>query len=176
MIPLAIPAVLSKVPWKLVGYAVGVLAILALGWRVHAWREAYKALPEAQAALEAEVACSVPSKCAERVAALQARQAVISETVVRGYEDEIKSLRDRPVTVRTVRLRCTARPGDVRSADASGSPDGTGSPGGVVPEPDGRDIDVQALYGLAQEADEVAARLRALQGWNKALATVPAGQ
>jgi hypothetical protein len=172
MIPLAIPAVLKAVPWKIVGYAVAVLAILALGWRISVWREAYKALPDAQAALEAEVACKVPSKCAERVAALQARQAVISETVVRGYEDEIKALRDRPVP-KPIRLRCTARPGDVRSADASGSPDGTGSPGGVVPEPDGRDIDVQALYGLAQEADEIAARLRALQGWNRALATPP---
>jgi hypothetical protein len=172
MIPLAIPAVLKAVPWKLVGYAVAVLAILALGWRISVWRDAYKALPEVKAALEAEVACKVPSKCAERVAALQARQAVISETVVRGYEDEIKSLRDRPVP-QPIRLRCTARDSYVPSANATGPPDGTGSLSGVVPEPDGRDINVQALYGLAQEADEVAARLRALQGWNKALATVP---
>jgi hypothetical protein len=172
MIPLAIPAVLKAVPWKLVGYAVAALAILALGWRISVWRDAYKALPEVQAALEAEVACLAPSKCQERQAALVARQAVISETVVRGYEDEIKSLRDRPVP-QPIRLRCTARDSYVPSANATGSPDGTGSPGGIVSGPADRDIDVAALYGLAQEADEVSARLRGLQGWNKALATPP---
>jgi hypothetical protein len=173
MIPLAIPAVLKAVPWKLVGYAVAVLAILALGWRISVWRDAYKALPEAKAALEAEVACLAPSKCAERVAALQARQAVISETVVRGYEDEIKSLRDRPVTVRTVRLCPDSRAGGVSGSNPAAGTDGASPTAGELHGSAQPDIGPD-LYQLARDADEIAARLRALQGWNKALATPPA--
>ncbi len=169
MIPL--PA-LSAVPWRLVGYGAAAVAIGVLGWRVHAWHAAYKALPEAQAALAAEQACAVGSKCAERVAALVARQAAASEQAVRGYEDEIRTLRDRPVAVRTVRLCRPADPGDVRDAAATGPADGAGPAAGVVSGAAGPDIGPD-LYRLARDADEVAARLRALQAWSAALSRPP---
>jgi DNA polymerase-3 subunit epsilon len=60
---------LGKVPWRLVGYGVAALAVLALGWRIHEWRQAFLALPAAQEALLDEQECNEGSKCAERVLA-----------------------------------------------------------------------------------------------------------
>lgn len=161
MIPLA------AIPWRLIGYGVAVAAVLALGWRVHAWREAYKALPEVEAQLSAEVACEDGSQCASRQAALQAAAEAKSAEVVNGYEAELAALRARPVRVRTVRL--CADPGDVQGAGATGAADGAGPGAGELHGAAGPDIGPD-LYGLAREADEVAARLRALQEWNRALA------
>ena len=45
---------LGKVPWKLVGIGVAVLAISILAWRIAAWRTGYLKLGEAQHALEQE--------------------------------------------------------------------------------------------------------------------------
>ncbi len=47
-----------------------VAAIALMGWRVTAWREAYKALPEVEAQLAAERACEVGSACEKRAATL----------------------------------------------------------------------------------------------------------
>jgi hypothetical protein len=132
MIPLAIPAVLKAVPWKLVGYAVAVLAILALGWRISVWREAYKALPEVKAALAAEEQCLPASSCGIRVAALQVRQKAITETVVKGYEDEIREIRSRPVPERVIRVCRPSGAGGVRVPTvAGGTGEGAAATGGV---------------------------------------------
>jgi hypothetical protein len=170
MIPLAIPAVLKAVPWKLVGYAVAVLAILALGWRISVWRDAYKAIPEVQAALAAEVACLAPSKCAERVAALQAAHKAINDQTARDYETRIAEIAARPVPREPVRLCRPARPSGVRVPSAS--PATSPSQGADFPTEIGRDIAVE-LYGLADDADREALKLELLWGRDVALATVP---
>ena len=59
-------------------------------------------------------------------------------------------------------------PHSLEQAGPAGTADGTGPAAGVVSGPSGQDIG-QDLYQLARDADEVAARLRALQEWNKAL-------
>ena len=160
--------ILKGLPWKLIGYAAFILCACLLGWRINEWRHAYKALPEAQAALAAEVACEVPSQCATRVAALVERQKLVSETVVQGYEDELKSLRDRPIPVRTVRLCPDARAGGVPGAKPARPTDGTRPADGMGDGGTGADLGPD-LYRLAGQCDEVAARLRGLQSWNKAL-------
>lgn len=154
--------------------AVALAALVALGWRINGWKRDAEALPGAQEALAAEVACQAPSKCAERVAALQAAQAAVSQQVVQSYEQEIAVLRDRPVRTRTVRLCPEAAAGDVRDADPAGSPDGAGPGTGIIHGQAGPTPDIgPSLYALAAEADEIAARLRALQSWNKALSAPP---
>jgi hypothetical protein len=74
---------LTAIPWRLVG-AVALVSVVALaGWRVTAWRAAYRALPAVEeqvktltAELAAERACEAASTCAERAEtlALQAAQ------------------------------------------------------------------------------------------------------
>ena len=168
MIPL--PA-LGAIPWRLVGYGLAVVAVLALGWRVHAWREAYKAYPALEAKLAAEEACEAGSKCAERVAALQAAQAAISKTVVQGYEQELADLRNRPVERRVIRVCPDPGRRDVPGAGPAPGADAAGAAGGVVLG--ATEFDTAPLRDLARDADEVSARLRALQQWNAALATPP---
>jgi hypothetical protein len=161
---------LNAIPWRLVGYAVAGAAVLALGWRVHAWREAYTVdLPAAQEALQREIACGEGSECLKRSISAQAQAEAASAVIVKGYEDELESLRNRPVRTRTVRLCPEATDGDVRVPPASGPADGAGAPAGELHGAAGPDIGPD-LYQLARDADELAARLRALQGWNEALA------
>ena len=59
---------------------------------------------EPDAALKAEVACEPASECGKRVAALQARQAAISEQVVKGYEQELADIRSKPIPTRVIRV------------------------------------------------------------------------
>lgn len=167
MIP-AVSGLIPGLPWRAIGWAAAVLAVAMAGWRVSAWHEAYKALPAAQAALAAEVACEDGSECKAREARLQ--EAVGHETVriVTGYEAELAALRSRPA--RVVRLCAEARPGDVRGAGPADSADGAGPAAGQLHGPAGRDLGPD-LYQLARDADEVSARLRALQEWNRALST-----
>lgn len=167
MIPLA---GLSAIPWRLIGYVAGMAMLVVMGWRIHVWHEAFKAYPAAVAALEAEQACAAGSKCAERQAALQARQAAISETVVAGYEQELAQLRDRPPAV-PVRLCRPAPAGDLRPASPAGPADGA-APSGDVPLEASGDIG-QRLFDLADSADAEALKLRYLQQWSAAMATAP---
>jgi hypothetical protein len=144
--------------------------VLILGlflWRVSAWHDAYERLGSVEDALEAERLCGEGSTCAARQAALEAAHVETNARVVETYEQELDDLRNRPIPVRTVRL-CPAGSG-VQGASAPGTPDGTGPGADVVSAETGRDIGPD-LYQLAREADEVAARLRALQEWNAALA------
>lgn len=159
---------LAVVPWRLVGWGAAAAAVLLLGWRIHAWREAYQALPAAQEALQNEIECGEGSNCAERVAALQARSEAVSATTVARYEDEIAKLRDRPPVRRVIRVCPPADPGDLRHADATGAADGAGPTAGELLG--SVELDTAPLRDLARDADEVAARLRALQEWNRALA------
>ncbi len=148
--------------WIKLGLAAAVLAGLALfGWRVHAWHDGYKELAR-------ERACEPQTACAERAARVaEAQQKAAQEQaqkaaeVVATYEQEIADNRRR--AARSVRL-CAPAPGDVRNAAGTGSADGPGTAAGVVPGQAGPDIGA-GLYRLAQDADEVAARLRALQAW-----------
>ena len=164
MIPLMLP---GAIPWRLIGYGAAVAAILLLGWRVHAWREAFKAYPAAVAALKAEQGCEVGSKCSARQAALEARQAQVSKEVRDDYEKELADLRNRPVPARVIRVCRAANPGDLSGAGATAGAHGAAAPGGIVLGSD--EFSTAPLRELAREADEIAARLRALQGFNRAL-------
>jgi hypothetical protein len=159
---------LKLVPWRLVGAAGLVVAVALMGWRVTRWHDAFEALPGVRDALEREEGCLDGSKCADRVAALVVRQEQATKDAVADYERELEDLRNRPVPTRVIRVCRQANPGDVRVPGAPGGTDGTGAPGGVVSGPD--EFDTRPLRELAREADEVAARLRAIQEWNRALA------
>ena len=170
MIPFALPAVLSRVPWRAVGLFVALVALFALLIRLNVHYDAYKALPGVQAALEAEQACADGSQCKAREIALQ--EAVGHETVriVTGYEAELAAVRARPA--RVVRLCPETRAGGVRGPGPAAGPDGAGPAAGELHGQTGRDLGPE-LYRLARDADEVAARLRGLQQWNQALSTQP---
>jgi hypothetical protein len=166
---IAIPAVLKAVPWKLVGYATVAICISIIGWRISVWHEAYKALPEAKAALEAEVACKVPSKCADRVAALQARQAEVQRVSKETYDQEIADLKNRPVPIpRIIRVCKSAAAGSVPVAGAA---EGSSGPetGGVLLGPS--ELDTGPLRRAAAEADEINAAYRFLTNRDNALAS-----
>ena len=158
---------LSAIPWRAVAAVAGVAGVALMGWRVTAWHGAYEALPGVREALAREEACADGSRCRERQRALEAAQAAKSKEVVDGYERELADVRGRPVPVRTVRL-CPDR-GNVPGARPARPADGPGAPAADVPEAPGRDLGPD-LYQLARDADEIAARLRALQEWNRALA------
>ena len=168
MIPLAW---IKIVPWRLVGAAGLVVAGSLMGLRVRAWHEAYKALPDVQAALAREEACGEGSKCDGRQQALEAAQTLVTQKVVANYEAELEALRNRPVP-RTVRLRCTASTGPVRVRSPTGGADGGAAATDEFPAEAGRPVDVEALYQLAKDADEQVALRRALMQWNRALSAV----
>jgi len=157
---------LSAIPWRLIGYGALAAAVGLLTWRVIAWHSAYKALPGVEAALEAEVACGEGSECQKRQAALQAAAEAKSAEVVAGYEQELADLRNRPLVRRVIRV---CNDGGVQStgtpSSTNGASPGTGELHGST------EFDTGPLRNLAREADEVAARLRALQGWNEALSS-----
>ena len=163
--------------WRVGLYGLAALLVALAVWRVVAWRAAYQALPAAQEALQAEIDCGEGSRCRERlaaaVAAQEARQAAISTQVVESYEAEMESLRSRPAVRRVIRVCPEATDRDLRHAVAAGPADGAGPAAGGVPGP--IEFDTGALRDLARDADEVAARLRALQQWNEALSQ-PAAQ
>ena len=150
--------------WRLIAYAAAAAAALWMLALVGHWRkDSTERLPAAEAALEAERLCGEGSDCAGRQAALEAAQAETTAKVVATYETELAAIRSRPA--RVVRL-C---PDTGHLPDAGNAPGPGGTAPAVVPGQTGRDIGPE-LYDLAREADEVAARLRALQEWNRALA------
>lgn len=176
MIPLAIPAALRAVPWRLVLWAGVVAAIGLAGWRVGTWKRAYDELPAAQEALQREIECGEGSACLERSLAAQAQAGAASAVVIRGYEDEIEKLRNRPVPVRAVRLCPPAGAGDVRHANPAGRADAGTTAGGEFSGAAGSNPDIgPALYQLARDADEIVAQCRGLQNWNRALAAPAKG-
>lgn len=178
----------SNIPWGLIAYLVacvlgiavgvyfrrwqlvagGVLAaIVGIGWeRVTTWQESHHKLPKVEAALKLEQDCGEGSQCAERVkqAKLEGEQA--NQEAVEKYEQELEELRNRPIPHRVIRV-CPS-PDHVR--DATGSA-GTGSgpaAEGVVHGED--ELDTRPLRELAQQADEVSARCRALLERDRRLA------
>lgn len=162
MIPFVLPA---AIPWRLIGIVAAAGAALLLFWRVNVWHEAYGELKATQARLAAEESCERGSKCAARVAAVQARQAAVSQQVMQSYEKEIADIRNRPAERRVIRV--CPDPGDVRHAKSAQGTDAAGTRAGLV---HGEvEFNTRPLRDLAREADEVAARLRALQGFNEAL-------
>lgn len=156
----------KAVPWRLIGAVAALGAVGVLGWRVAVWHAAYERVGALEDQLEAEVACTEPSECWNRQKALEAEAAIKAARVVEDYEREIDELRNRPVTVRTVRL-CPDR-GRVPGAGATGRTDAGTAAAGEFPAAPGPDIGV-GLYALAREADEIVARCRGLQSWNRAL-------
>jgi hypothetical protein len=160
MIPLPL---LTSLPWKAIGWGALVAAVALMGWRVSAWHNAYERLGDVESALEAERLCGEGSACAARQAALEAAQAETTAKVISTYESELAAIRSRPARV----VRLCPDSGDVQGAGAARPANGAAP--AVIPGPAGRDIG-RELYDLAREADEVSARLRALQEWNAALA------
>lgn len=161
-------ALLKGLPWRAIGAVALVLAVAALGWRVTRWHDAYEALPGLQSALEREEACDEDgSKCYERQRGLQEAAGHATVVAVESYEAELAALRARNVPAGPVRLCRERDPGRVPGGPTSGPADG-GSAGRELPIEAGKDIAVE-LYRLADDADEVSARLRALQEYSRAV-------
>jgi len=158
---------LKGLPWRAIGAVALVLAVAALGWRVTRWHDAYEALPGVQSALEREETCEGGSKCYARQRALQEAAGHATVVAVESYEAELAALRARNVPAGPVRLCRERDPGRVPGGPTSGPADG-GSAGRELPIEAGKDIAVE-LYRLADEADEVSARLRALQEYSRAV-------
>ena len=166
-----LPAAVLALPWRLIG-AAGLVAVVALmGWRVTRWHDAYAALPGLRDALAREEACEEGSQCADRVAALTARHDAIAQEVAADYARELADIAARPVPVQPVRLCRPRGAGRVSGQPAAPAPDGA-TPGADVPVEVGRDIAVE-LYRLADEADALSARLRALQDYSRAVSAPP---
>jgi hypothetical protein len=161
-------ALFLKILWDYRKVAIWTLivAVVALtGWRVSEWLRAYKELDFVKAQLVNERACGEGSECDKRQKALEAAHIETNAKVVGSYEAELAAVRNRPARV----VRVCTDPGNVQGAGPAGASDGAGPAAGVVSGPAGPDIGGR-LYDLAREADEVAARLRALQEWNRSLA------
>lgn len=164
-------ALLKGLPWRAIGAAGLVVAVALAGWRISTWRDAYRMLPGVQDALAREEACQDGSKCFERQRAFT--EAVGHETtrIVTDYEAALAEIRDRPVPDTPVRLCRPRGTGRVSGQPAAPAPDGA-TPGADVPVEVGRDIAVE-LYRLADEADALSARLRALQDYSRAVSAPP---
>ena len=160
-------ALLKGLPWRAIGAAGLVVALPLAGWRISTWRDAYRTLPGVQDALAREEACQDGSKCYERQRGLQEAAGHATVVAVESYEAELAALRARNVPAGPVRLCRERDPGRVPGGPTSGPADG-GSAGRELPIEAGKDIAVE-LYRLADEADEVSARLRALQEYSRAV-------
>lgn len=170
MIPLAVPAALKAVPWKLVGTAVVLVALFAFVLLILHWRrDSVERLPAAQEALEREIKCGEGSECLKRVAAVQAAQKVISDEAEQEYRREIAKLANRPLVRRVVRVCADAGPGDVRDAAAAEGSAGT-APGGVLHGP--RELDTGPLRDAAAKADAINAAYRFIYNRDRALSQV----
>jgi type II secretory pathway pseudopilin PulG len=124
------------------GIAVLVLGIAAgLAYKVNSWR---------QDALEL-------GAVRQEMAALKAAQAA-SQKASQGLQDELQNLRNTRKPAPAIRLCKPAKPVPEAGTGRDDSAPGTGE----LPQEAGPDIGTD-LYGLADEADELAARLRACQ-------------
>lgn len=157
MIPLL---ALKALPWRLIGYGVAVAALLAFGWRVNEWRQGY--LGKAAAEARAEQIAKDSAKALETVTA----QLRASYEASEGYQNELSSLRAARTPSRPVRV-CRDVPAPATGSATPGGPDATATAAGALPQEPGPDIGPD-LYRDADDADEVSARLRALQEWVRA--------
>lgn len=162
MIPLVLPA---AIPWRAILWGVIVAAVALAGWRVSAWHAAYEDIGPLRTRLEVETSCGEGSACRAREAQLREELVREKAEVVAGLEAELAAVRGRPARV----VRVCPGAGNVPVSGAAGRGHGAAAGSGVVPGAAGPDIGPD-LYALAREADEVTARCRALQQWNRALA------
>jgi hypothetical protein len=124
------------------GIAVLVLGICAaFAYKVHGWRQDALQLGAVR----------------QEMVALKAAQAA-SQKASEGLQDELQNLRNTRKPAPAVRLCKPAKPVPPTGAGR----DGTAPGAGELPQEAGPDIGAD-LYGLADEADELAARLRACQ-------------
>ena len=157
--------------WRLLAYAATAVAALWLALLVRHWHEDSLELPKVQAALETERSCGEGSQCAKRAAELTTAAQAASRVIQDTYDAEIARVRsERPVRV----VRLCAPANHLSGAQPARPADGAGPAPDVVHGTVRENPDIgPALYALARDADEVSARLRALQQWNAALATPP---
>ena len=159
---------LTMIPWRAIGAAAIVATVAVMGWRVSVWHQAYGELRATQARLELEESCGGGSKCRARETALREELSDAKDEVVADLQAELDSVRNRPARV----VRVCPGAGNVPLPGTSPGSDGTAAGTGELPGSAGPDIG-PSLYGLAREADEIVARCRALQAWNKALSAQP---
>lgn len=137
-------------------YAVVGVVLLVLGWRVAEWRQGYVS---AKARIEA-----VERESNARLEDIQG-QLKASQEASQGYHDELEKLRSAPPAP-VVRLcpkpRLPAVPKTTPGTDETRPETGELS----------RDIGPD-LVREAQRADELAAQLRALQGWLNSVGNDP---
>ena len=160
-----------KANWGWIWRLAALLAFCGLVWWVSStivgWRADSHELPGVKQALKDEQDCVEGSKCAEKVAAEQERQAKITEGTINGYEKEIADLRSRPIPTRVIRV---CRENRVRDA---GDPQGTAGAdaGGVVSGAD--EFDTRPLRDLALRAEEINSGYRWLRNRDIALSKAP---
>jgi hypothetical protein len=161
---------ITGIPWRLIGTIALTAAVALAGQRVSAWHDAYKQLPDVKAELVLELECDEGSKCRERETELRKEIEDANKTVVDTLAAELAAVRDRPPV--TVRL-CPAA-SDVSVSRPTGRDNGTVAASGAFSgsATDNRDIGPE-LSALARQADEIVARCRGLQDWNRALAVEP---
>ena len=139
------------------------LSVLAFaGYKVHGWHQDSQRLSAVQAEAAAQVA--------QAKAAMAEQQKRFSEAqrASEGYQHELSEIRARPVDRSPIRL-CLNRPRVPGPDAATGGSSPALPAAGVLPEQAGGDPvagpDIGAdLRDLAREADEVAAKGRAIQG------------
>ena len=145
---------------KIGAVIVAVLAIMYVGWLVNGWRQDSHDKAAAEAARDAAV------REAAQIAESLTEQIRASQEASEGYQNELATLRANRVP-RVVRLCSDPAAGVPAPGSTPGGSDGPAPGPGSVPPSPGRDIG-SGLYGVADTADELAARLRALQEWVKA--------
>jgi hypothetical protein len=167
---------LNMLPWRLIGKIAGALVVAAcLAWIfivLKSWHDDSQALPAVEDARDAAIAET------DRVRADLSSEVTRLQTVNEGLINERNLLQEQraAVPVRTVRLCRPAQEAAAVASDpagAGGNDAAAAGPGPLQeegrwdPEP-GPDIG-PALYALFDEADDMLAKYRALQGYVRGL-------
>lgn len=140
---------------RLGGYALLAVALIACGLTVRSWHQKALRVDAAEARIE-----QIAREAKGAMAALaEAHRKALDAS--RGYQDELRTLRANRGKSRVVRL-CNDVPANPPEDGGAGRRDGASPGAGELPQAAGPDIGPD-LYGLADDADEVAARLRACQ-------------
>jgi hypothetical protein len=151
--------------FQMIGIVAAVAFVLggAAAWRVTSWQAAAKQAAAVTAAAKAT------REAQQHVIDTLQDQITAANAASQGYQNELTFLRgardSQPVPV--VRMCQPARrpASDLPAAPAAASGSDEGAPGaGQLPPTIGRDIGPE-LYRQADDADDVAAQLRALQDW-----------
>ena len=153
---------------------IGIVAAIAFAaggtaaWRITSWQA------QAREAAAVKLAAKVERAAQQNVITTLREQITAANAASLGYQNELTKLRgarDAAGPVPVVRL-CkpagAAVAGVPAASPAPGGSDGPAPAAGVVPQTPGPDIGPE-LYSAADDADELAARLRALQDWVKRL-------